>query len=238
MIIVIAIDALEYNLVERFGCKNLKQEYYGKTDISEFSQPRTMVLWGSFLCGKNIEKEILSRGNKEMWNFKLPIEETFLSKFKNPKVIDLPAFSYDTTFHQRSRELLREFFEAENDDEKTKIRKEYNKLNIKHDQEVKEEFLKSLNKRHDFVLAYFSAIDTVGHLNFGNTLLMKILYKDMDELVGNVRSKYPNAKILVLSDHGMKGNMFGEHTNYGFWSTNFKHGLLNPKITDIHKLLL
>ncbi|MBD3247555.1 hypothetical protein GF378_02960, partial [Candidatus Pacearchaeota archaeon] len=51
MIVILAIDALEYDKVEEFNCKNLKQEYYGKTDISEFSQPRTMVLWSSFMTG-------------------------------------------------------------------------------------------------------------------------------------------------------------------------------------------
>ena len=40
MICVLAIDALEYELVERFGCRRLQQAHHGKTDISEFSQPR------------------------------------------------------------------------------------------------------------------------------------------------------------------------------------------------------
>ena len=83
MIAVLAVDALEYNLVEEFDCKNLKQEFCGKTDISEFSQPRTMVLWSSFITGKNKEKEVLAEGNKEMWDKKWPVKETFFSNFKN-----------------------------------------------------------------------------------------------------------------------------------------------------------
>ena len=79
MIIVLAVDALEFNKVEEFNCRNLKQEYFGKTNISEFSQPRTMVLWSSFMTGQNKEKDVLSNGNKEMWNKKWDIKETLFS---------------------------------------------------------------------------------------------------------------------------------------------------------------
>ena len=43
--------------------------------------------------------------------------------------------------------------------------------------------------------------------------------------------------LIVLSDHGMEaiGN-FGDHSNYGFWSTNFKD-LGTPKITEFFKLI-
>jgi hypothetical protein len=37
MIVVLAVDALEYDLVERFDCPHLRQKYYGRTDITEFS---------------------------------------------------------------------------------------------------------------------------------------------------------------------------------------------------------
>ncbi|RLJ01457.1 MAG: hypothetical protein DRP10_04065, partial [Candidatus Aenigmatarchaeota archaeon] len=80
MIIILAIDALEYELVEKFNCQNLKQKFYGKTDISEFTQPRTIVLWSSFMTGKNKEKEILLKGKKEMWNTKFDIKDTFFSE--------------------------------------------------------------------------------------------------------------------------------------------------------------
>ena len=92
--------------MEEFDCKNLKQEYYGKTDISEFSQPRTMVLWGSFVTGKNKERAVLEDGNKEMWNKKWDIGETFFSYFNNPVVLDLPGFSYDLKVHEKSRILF------------------------------------------------------------------------------------------------------------------------------------
>ncbi|MBD3247206.1 hypothetical protein GF378_01140 [Candidatus Pacearchaeota archaeon] len=238
MKVILAIDALEYDKVKEFDCNNLKQEYYGKTDISEFSQPRTMVLWSSFMTGENKEKEVLGEGNKEMWNKKWDIKETFFSKFKNPKVIDLPGFSYDLEAHERSRKLLKSFFETNDDEEKKKIRKEYNKDAFEHHKKIKEEFNKALEEEHDFILGYFSVIDVIGHLNFGNTTLIKMLYKEMDELAEKLRNNDKIEKLIVLSDHGMEAiGMFGDHSDHGFWSTNFKD-LGEPKITEIKDSIL
>ena len=82
MIPVIEIDALEFSLVEDFDLPHLKQAHYGKTDISEFSEPRTMVLWSSFMTGKNMEAEILAKGDKEMWNVRISHEDTFFPASK------------------------------------------------------------------------------------------------------------------------------------------------------------
>jgi len=237
MIIVLAIDALEYEKVQQFGCDNLKQQYYGKTDISEFSEPRTMVLWSSFITGMNKEKVVLSGGNNEMWSKRWNIGDTLFSSFKDPIVLDLPGFSYDLLSHEKSRNLLRRFFEAENNNEKEAILKEYNKDAIEHHKKIKEKFLEAIKQRHDIVLGYFSAIDVIGHLNFGNGTMMKTLYREMDELAAEIKN-IPDTKLIVLSDHGMKPiGAFGDHSNYGFWSTSFDAHLSSPKITDFFKVI-
>ncbi len=237
MIIILAIDALEYDKVEEFNCEKLKQDYCGKTNISEFSQPRTMVLWSSFMTGMNKESEVLGNGNKEMWNKKWDIKETFFSHFKNPIVLDLPGFSYDLEAHKKSRKLLKAFFETENKDKKEEIRKEYNKDAFDHHKKIKEQFFQALKEEHDFVLGYFSVIDVIGHLNFGNNVMMKMLYKDMEEITDEIKN-ISNIKLFVLSDHGMKAiGIFGDHSEYGFWSTNFKD-LGNPRITDFKKIMV
>jgi hypothetical protein len=236
MIVVLAIDALEYEKVEEFNCDKLKQDYYGKTDISEFSQPRTMVLWSSFMTGENKEDAVLEDGNKEMWSKKWDIKETFFSNFKNPVVLDLPGFSYDLEAHEKSRKLLKDFFETEDKEKKEEVRKQYNNDSFEHHKKVKQEFFKALKEEHDFILGYFSVIDVIGHLNFGNKVLMKMLYKEMEEIVDEIK-KNPNVKLLILSDHGMKAiGQFGDHSEYGFWSSNFKK-LDTPKITDFYDLL-
>ncbi|MFQ5647619.1 MAG: alkaline phosphatase family protein [Candidatus Aenigmatarchaeota archaeon] len=235
MIVVLAIDALELELVERFNCANLKQAHYGRTDISEFSEPRTMVLWSSFMTGKNKEQEVLARGDKEMWNIKWPVQDTFFSRFKDPLVLDLPGFSYDLAVHERSRVLLKKFFDAKTLEEKEKVRKAYNQDALEHHRKIKEEFLKALEEDHDLLLGYFSAADVIGHLNFGNTMLMRMVYKDLDEIAQKVREK--GCPLIVLSDHGMRGvGMFGDHSEHGFWSTSSKN-LGTPKITDFADIL-
>ena len=234
MIVVFAIDALEYELVEKFNCEKLKQRFYGKTDISEFSEPRTMILWSSFMTGRNREEEILSKGNREMWNTRFALDETFFRDFKSPVVIDLPGYSYDKKVHDESRRLLKAYFETDDPEEKERIRKQYNDDAFAHHRKVKEEFLKALKEDHDFVLGYFSAVDVIGHLNFGNTMLMKLLYKDMEDIA----SEIPEGPLIILSDHGMKAvGKFGDHSEYGFWSTNFKD-LGRPKITDFKDIIL
>jgi hypothetical protein len=235
MITVFAIDALEFKLVEKFDAKNLKQKYYGKTNISEFSEPRTMVLWSSFMTGENREKEILAKGDKEMWNTKWPTKETFFSNFDKPKIIDLPGFNFNTKQHNKQRKLLAEFFTKEDDDEKEEIRQEYNQEAFNHHREIKKEFIKALRKDHDFLLGYFGLADLIGHLNFGNQALMKMIYRDLEEIEIEIEKR--GDKIIVLSDHGMKAQgIFGDHSEYGFWSTNFKD-LKTPKITDFAKII-
>ncbi len=235
MITVFAIDALEYKLVEEFDSKNLKQDHYNKTDISEFSEPRTMVLWSSFMTGENKEEEILAKGDKEMWNTKWPTEKTFFSEFKSPKIIDLPGYNYDTDQHHKQRKLLAQFFNQEEEEEKEATRQEYNKEAFKHHKEVKEEFLASLDEDCDFLLGYFGLADLVGHLSFGKTSLMKMIYQDLDEIAQTVQEK--SDEVIVLSDHGMEAQgMFGDHSSYGFWSTNYDD-LKTPKITDFGEII-
>jgi len=230
--IILAIDALEYSLVEEFDCNNLKQEYYGKTDISEFSEPRTMVLWSSFMTGKNMEREILAKGDKDMWNTEIELKDTFFNRFKNPRIIDLPGFNYIKEHHEQERVLLKNYFDVKTDEEKDKIRKAYNNLAFEHHRRIKKEFSAALNDSHDLLLGYFSVADVVGHLNFGNRTMMKMIYRDLDEIAGSIKDTF-----IVLSDHGMeKLGMFGDHSGYGFWSTNVKE-LGNPKITDFAGLI-
>jgi len=232
MIVVLAIDALEYSLVERFSCSNLKQKYYGKTDISEFSEPRTMVLWSSFLTGTNMEQRVLSMGNTAMWSFKMNIQETFFRQFNNPVIIDLPGFSYDVEIHRQEREMLRQFFEVQDKEEKDAIRKEYNDKAFEHHRRIKKLFGEALKAEKDIVLAYFSIADVIGHLNFSNRGLMKMIYRDLDEIAGRVPSP-----MIILSDHGMKEvGIFGDHSNYGFWSTGLKD-LETPRMTDFSRII-
>ena len=229
MIVILALDGLEYEYVKEFNCKNLMQKSYGKTDISEFSEPRTVVIWSSFLSGKNLEKKILALG-KNFWKFKLKPEETFLSKFKKWKVIDMPGFNYKQKNHEKERKLMKAVLEN-----KASI-EEYDKIAFQNHLENKKEFFESLEKDFEIIVGYFALADVIGHLSFGIKPKMKIIYKELDNIAKEVRKKAD--KILVISDHGMKAiGRYGDHSNYGFWSFNFEINLKKPKITDFRKII-
>lgn len=185
------------------------------------------------MTGINKEKEVLAGGNQEMWDKQWSYDETFFKTFKNPCVLDLPGYSYDLKVHEKSRLLLKKFFLVNSPEEKEAIRKEYNQDAFVHHRAIKTAFFEALQSNHDFVLGYFSVADVIGHLNFGNTLMMRMIYSDLEEIASKIMVK----KCIILSDHGMYGvGMFGDHSSYGFWSTNFRDlGL--PRITDFRSII-
>lgn len=231
MIVILGLDGLEYNYVVEFNCRNLMQKSFGKTDISEFTEPRTVVLWASFLAGENLEKRILSLGEENLWKFRLKPEETFFSNFNKWKAIDVPGFTHKYEAHKKERELLKKFFEKE-----ISV-KDYDRIVYKHYNENKREFIEALKKDYDILMGYFSLADSIGHLSFGLKFKMKIIYKELDELAATTR-RYAE-HLLIISDHGMKPiGRFGDHNEYGFWSLNEKNSLNNPKITSFKELIL
>ncbi len=223
--IILALDALDLNLVQKFKCKNLMQKTHGQTDISEFNLERTVVLWASFLTGKNMETKIPV---KTQWEFKLNPEETFLRLFNPYKAIDVPAFSFKQESHAEERKLLKDYF-----DDKATI-EEYDAVVWKYHEENKREFFSSIGK-FDLVMGYFNLADSIGHLSFGISEKMRDVYYELEKLAKEVNSDDP---ILVISDHGMKAiGRYGDHTKNGFYSVNRKLRLNLPKITDFYNLM-
>jgi len=230
MIVILGLDGLEYDYVVEFNCKNLMQESFGKTDISEFSEPRTVVIWSSFLAGKNLEERILKMG-KNFWKFQLDPSETFFSKFKKWKAIDVPGFTYKYENHKREREALKAYFE-----DKISV-EEHDAIAFENHRENKEELFEALKKDYEIVMGYFALADTIGHLSFGVKPKMKLIYKELDDIAKKVRKKVD--KVLIVSDHGMKAiGRYGDHSNYGFWSFSEKVEFCVIKTTEAFKKLL
>ena len=225
MIVILAVDALEHSLVEKFDLANLKQKSYGKTNLDDFSEPRTMVLWPSILSGENKEKEVLSMGDRDMWNYKLPSEKTFFSFFKKHLAIDVPGYSQDIEYHNKERMLLKQYF-----DHKITV-EEFDVPIFEHYNKIKAEFLEALTKDYDIVMGYVGLADVVGHLSFGIESKMKMIYREIDDLAKKAEE---NADVMmILSDHGMEAvGRYGDHSNHGFWSLNVKMEL--GTITPMH----
>jgi hypothetical protein len=230
LIAILALDGLEYEYVKEFNCKNLMQVEYGKTDISEFTEPRTIVIWSSFLAGKNLEERILSFGKENLWKFKLKVEESFFSKSRKWKAIDVPGFTYKLKNHEKERKVLKDFF-----DKKIGI-EDYDKVIFENHRENKKEFFNALKKDFEIVMGYFVLADAIGHLSFGIKSKMRLIYYELDEIAKKVSKKAK--KLLIISDHGMKAiGRFGDHTKNGFYSVNQVIGFKNPKITEFYNLI-
>jgi hypothetical protein len=223
--IILGLDALDLTQVKKYDCKNLLQKDYGKTDLSDFKQARTVVLWASFLAGKNMESEIPL---KTQWEFKLKPEQTFLNFFKKYKTIDLPAYSHKSK-HTRERELLKGYFE-----EKATI-SEYDKLVWQIHEENKKEFFDFIDG-FDLVFGYFNLADSIGHLSFGIEEKMFKVYQELDDLAKKATKR--DDLVLIISDHGMKAvGRYGDHNKNGFYSFNIKSGLKMPKITQFYDFI-
>jgi len=223
--IILALDALDLEQVKKYNCKHLLQKEYGKTDLSDFKQPRTVVLWSSFLTGKNMESQIPI---KTQWEFKVKPEQTFLKYFEKYKTIDVPAFSHKPS-HVKERELLKGYFE-----EKATV-EEFDELVWKIHEENKKEFFEALGK-FDLLMGYFNLADSIGHLSFGITEKMAKVYQELDQLAEKIKDA--DDHILIISDHGMKAiGRYGDHNRNGFYSFNHKMGLNLPKITNFYDLI-
>lgn len=66
-ICILALDALEYDLVEEFNLKHIKQLEYGKIDISMFKDLATPVIWASFITGLPPEEHGLDINTVPHW---------------------------------------------------------------------------------------------------------------------------------------------------------------------------
>lgn len=228
MIVTLGLDGLDYAYVTKFNCRNLMQCSYGRTDLSEFSELKTVVLWSSFLAETNMESDISKQ--RLLWNFKLSIERTFFSRFKTWKALDVPGFTYDEKMHQKERQKLKDFFE------KKCLIEEYDQLIFSNYQKNKEIFLNMLNEPCDIQMGYFALADAIGHLSFGISSKMKIVYEELDELAGRVIERN-NSALLIVSDHGMEAvGRFGDHSRYGFWSFSRPISRDNLRLPQLFKI--
>lgn len=62
-LLIIGLDALDPDLVERWGMDWFKQKTYGRHYVGFFKQLFTPIIWGSFLTGLNVEKHGYDREN-------------------------------------------------------------------------------------------------------------------------------------------------------------------------------
>lgn len=86
-IVILGFDGLEYNLVEEWDLKYIKQKTYTKTDLSDFKVIVTPPIWASMLTGKKVP-EIEELFVKRM---KFVTARSNISRVKTPWYVKLGA---------------------------------------------------------------------------------------------------------------------------------------------------
>jgi hypothetical protein len=238
--IILGMDALDFGMVEKFGCKNLMQSSCGQTDISGFALERTVVLWASFITGQPMERRIPIKGQ---WEFKLGRDETFFRFFDEERTVDVPAYSLFLDRHRKEHALLAKYFDY------PKVLPDFDKVVWENHTHNKKEFMRLLSEhissdiRPDkkIIMGYFDLADAIGHLSFGDLEKMRSVYEELELLAGEVQKAVKASGpgrddiVMIVSDHGMTPiGRFGDHTKNGFFSLSSSLGddLVRPNITD------
>lgn len=119
---ILALDALEYDLVEEFDLKNIKQLEYGKIDVSMFKDLVTPIVWASFISGLPPEKHGLDINAVHYWHSSVIDKLRHLSikikldRIKNKgRILELLGFErkfiYDQMMAQFKNRKIQTFFD-------------------------------------------------------------------------------------------------------------------------------
>ncbi|KYK31980.1 MAG: hypothetical protein AYK22_00020 [Thermoplasmatales archaeon SG8-52-3] len=110
---------------------------------------------------------------------------------------------------------------------------------IKIYKEDKKKLFSALNKNtYDIIFWYTVILDKIGHIYYKDTLTLMKYYFEINQLVGQIKTKFPKSHFYIISDHGMikvKGG-WGLHSKYAFFSSNT--GEIIKKPYDLYNLIL
>ncbi|RLI44512.1 hypothetical protein DRO69_07205 [Candidatus Bathyarchaeota archaeon] len=173
--------------------------------------------------------------------------DLMVEKFKNRKtktlfdvIANSKAFSvppYQKWISDKTRFLMKEAVENE---EKVAAFEEHVWSVFEEKREKCLEIIEDGN--WNLFMAHFMFTDLLAHIYIGNSAKMFEVYAEAEKFVDDVTKILPEKTLLlIVSDHGMERldeGMFGEHSDHGFYSSNVKLGLVNPKITDFFDLVV
>lgn len=245
-ICILGYDALEIELVEKFDLSNLKQAEYGRTDISEFDIISTLILWGSFITGRNMTPEYkVERSNsfknffRGAFQFVKSISPEFAESLRNfPEKVNLLKGMKQETFDWNYMIEADEktIFDLVEDSAGINI-PSYNqqwcpkfslKEKIEEDvtdsvylEDVRKCFEKTKNELlenldKDLVMAWFAYADKIGHVWRTDMERMREAYSHLDDFAEEVREKF-DGQIFIIADHGMKPlGRFGDHSDLNY----------------------
>ena len=259
-VLILGIDALEYDLVEEWDLKHLKQKKYGKTCVPLTKTtidigPCTVVVWPCFITGKKPEEMGYNSiaPNKDLLNDlyekvikKFPHSEKTFKYFhrksktykptrnniKAPTMFDNPTYK---SIHMHIPVYDNDAFsEYRGETPKAVGDKDYR---VAYEKECLKEFKIRTSEVYDILdgdwslcMQYFFLLDGIQHVFFKNKLKIMEYYLLFNKFVGELKKQLPSNVMLLIVSD--HGQKKGFHTHYGFYSCNRELGLVNPSIID------
>lgn len=243
---ILALDALDYVVVDGGDFPNLKQVEYGEIDLSGFKELFTPVIWASFITGEPPEEH----GIASFVRWRSPVLNWLQDrlKVKNKKYgrilrklgfksrnVSKEDLKCKTIFDYASRPiaisvpsynewedlhyLRRRMIEAVGNEAVT--RQLINENRRVYEQKV-EKIFQMIKCDWDLFLVHITLIDTVGHLRYDEDERILQLYAEMDSLAHRIQNHVSDEFwFLIVSDHGMSE---GKHTANAFYSSSMKVG--------------
>lgn len=263
MIYILGLDGVDYNFIEKWDLKNIKQNHYSQIEVpidKNMLIPKSPEVWASFLTGKNVDNIDfinISPYSKIRQNIlktvKILRKHIPLSLGIGEVIRDIPTLRFPnlnkTTFLDitKSKSINVPYYNYDH--------KEFEKLkklrddNVSIDELIDEIYklweerkgqilYESKNiKNYDVVFAFENCSDQIQHFSFLRPEEIKKFYSDMNNYILKLKKVVGKCTFFIVSDHGFDLNT-EKHSLYGFYSSNI---LIKPeptKITDFYNIVL
>lgn len=255
-ILILAFDALEYNLVEKWNLKNLKQETYGKIRLGEqyfpswADEPYTPIVWHSFITGLPPEKHKIQQVEKykhipsPLINIGRKLRLKKMAKRFGIKPSPLTSNDYPhTTIFDQIKPSIAIDVPTYNITEWKITKKDIKALVNYAEQkfvERKQRLFNAMQTEWKLIMAYFRILDLMSHIYLPKrTSKLLSYYLKVNKLVEKVKAILPSKTlVLIVSDHGVEIRDGQErHSNHAFWSLNCKVDWMPYDITDFYNFL-
>jgi len=258
MIFILGLDGLEYDFVERWNLKSLKQKEYGKLEVpinKRTGVPLSPEVWAAFLTGKYVPGLDFTRTpmidfilrTLEFMRKHVPVGFGLGKRIRVKAPRSFPKLNEKTFLdHTNSREINVPYYSYDNKIPEIMNRFDAGKLSLKETirealevyKEWKQMILDEAGKLEafDVVFAYTHFPDSIQHLSFTKPSKIEEFYADLDNYVSVLKSRVEASLFLIISDHGFDLET-KTHSKHGFYSSNIS---LNPKpkrITDFYDLV-
>lgn len=195
-ILILGIDGLEYNLVEEWNLKYIKQQAYTKTDLSDFEVIVTPPIWAAMLTGKIIPE----------------INETFIKRYRyySQKTSEVKIDLKTPWYIKVGRKILPKV-----------IRQKINKIMFPDPFKKTADFLLKTSK-YETIFDYYEKSWTNGIPSYGRNVSTKEIKTAMQEAInGNLKPLVQYSLRIYEED---KRQLFGAlEKGYEliFWYTPF-----------------